>query len=285
MLNNNKMKTYYILIALALLISACSNKTNYKKEDANQGLRIVSLIPSISKELELLDMGDHIVGATSYCDITKDKKDLIVGSVIEVNEEKIILLKPDMVFASGLTKQTTIETLQKNGITVHKIKKAQSFNEICDHFVELGRLVYKEELALSIANNTKAKIDSLKTSIPEDHDNLHVFFQIGAKPLYTVIPNTFMDDYITFSKCKNIASDLNKGSITRESVLLKDPDIIFIVTMGIVGDEEVEIWKRYKDINAVKNNKIFIIPSDKACTPTLTSFVETLETIIDLVYM
>lgn len=93
-----------------------------------------------------------------------------------------------------------------------------------------------------------------------------------------------MDEYITKAEAVNIASDLTSGAITRESVIIRNPDIIFIVTMGVAGEEEKKTWQNIKEIEAAKSNKIFIIDSNKACLPTPVTFVETLDTMIHLMY-
>ncbi len=266
------------------MVISCNNSSDNNKNVIENGIRIVSLAPSITKELESLNMAENIVGATSYCDISKKNKELIVGTATEVNIEKILLLDPDIVIASGLTKQTTINTLKNNGIAVHFIKKLQSFDDICNQAIELGKLVGKANLALSIVSRSKQRVDSMQSLIPSRDNKLKVFFQIGAKPIFTVIPNTFMDDYIIFSGCENLAADMDRGTITRESVLRRNPDIIFIVTMGIVGNEEKKTWEGYAELNAVKSNKIFIIDSNIACTPTVLSFTETLEQVIKKIY-
>lgn len=271
-------------IIAVLLVASCNNTTYRERESFENGTRIISLTPSITKELESLNMAGNIVGATSYCDISATNKELIIGTATEVNIEKVLLLNPDIVFASGLTKENTIIALKKNGITVHRFNKMQSFDDICKHFIELGKLVGKADLAQSIVDKSNKKVDSLRNSVPIHSDSLTVFFQIGAKPIFTVIPNTFMNDYISFAGCKNLASNITKGTITRESVLLRNPDIIFIVTMGIVGDDENNIWKGYTDLNATKNKKIFIIDSSIASTPTVLSFTETLEQVINNIY-
>jgi iron complex transport system substrate-binding protein len=278
------MNKIFLFVIAVILVISCNNPSNKNRDVIENGIRIVSLAPSITKELESLNMTENIVGATSYCDISKKNKELIVGTATEVNIEKILLLDPDIVIASGLTKQTTINTLKNNGIAVHFIKKLQSFDDICNQAIELGKLVGKANLALSIVSRSKQRVDSMQSLIPSRDNKLKVFFQIGAKPIFTVIPNTFMDDYIIFSGCENLAADLDKGTITRESVLRRNPDIIFIVTMGIVGNEEKKTWEGYAELNAVKSNKIFIIDSNIACTPTVLSFTETLEQVIKKIY-
>jgi iron complex transport system substrate-binding protein len=144
-------------------------------------------------------------------------------------------------------------------------------------------LVGQSSKASVIVNQQKARLSKLKASIPSGK-NPKVFIQIGAKPLFCVVPETFMDDFIQFSGGKNCASDLKVGSVTREYVLLKNPDIIFIVTMGIVAEEEKNIWMGYSGLSASRNKKIFILDADKTCSPTPILFVDALEEMIKLIY-
>lgn len=276
------MRILYFLLLIALV--SCSRTSGERNPDATAELRIVSLSPSISKELESLGMGDHIVGATSYCEIAQNNKNLIVGSVTDVNEEKIIRLEPDIVFVSNLCRPATIKFLNKMKIKVQQFEPAWSYEQICENFKMVGELVGKEQLVMELIQNSRSKVDSLRKLIPPDHTPESVFFQIGSKPLFTVIPNTYLDDYIRFSGCENIASDLQHGTVSREFVLARNPDIIIIVTMGMVGGEEENTWKAYPDINAVKNNRIFLLDANKASVPTVESFTETLEQIFQYIY-
>lgn len=245
--------------------------------------RIVSLAPSLSMNLYYLDAKQELVGCTSYCEIAKPDKKEIVGSAVTVNIEKIVRLKPDLVVATTITSPETIDMLRKIGIRVEVFPIPKSFDEICTQFLKLGTIIGKEAKAKTVITETKAKVNKIKAS----HINgikPKVFLQIGAKPLFTVIPNTFMNDYILFCGGVNIASDLKMGSIGREAVLKRNPDVIFIVTMGIIGEEEKAVWENYADLKAKKNKQIFAIDSNLACTPTPISFLKTLEQINSLIY-
>jgi ABC-type Fe3+-hydroxamate transport system substrate-binding protein len=250
---------------------------------AQQPQRIVSLTPSITKMLYLLDAQKGLVGCTSYCEDAKKDHITIVASAVEVNVEKLFLLKPDLVFASELTKPSTIDALRKLGLKVNVFSTPSSFNELCSQFIEIAKLTGKQTLANNIIEKQKLRLSQLKQLIPADKKP-KVFFEIGAKPLFTVIPNTFMDDYISFIGGVNIASDLKSGSITRESVLIRNPDVILIITMGVVGAEEKDEWENYQNIGASKNKKIFVIDSDKACSPTPINFVDVVEELLKLMY-
>jgi ABC-type Fe3+-hydroxamate transport system substrate-binding protein len=278
------MKNIVAFVLLLVFATACLNPATNNKEPKSKSLRIVSLTPSVTLELMSLGLTDSIVGATSYCKVSEKKPELVVGSVTTVNTEKIVLLKPDIVFASALTPENTISTLRKSGLRVEISTKMISFENICKQYIEIGQLVGKKEFAENKVKLVLAKIDSLKKTVPQTKQKPKLFFQIGANPLFTVIPNTFMNDLVTLSGCNNIASDLQKGTITRESVILRNPDIIFVVTMGMIGDDEKRAWESFKNLSATKDKHIFIIDSNKACTPTLDTFVESLQIMIDNIY-
>ncbi|MCF6240752.1 MAG: hypothetical protein L3J74_05340 [Bacteroidales bacterium] len=59
--------------------------------------------------------------------------------------------------------------------------------------------------------------------------------------------------------------------------MLKNPDVIFISSMGLATEQEKRIWQTYKSLKAVKNNRIFILDADKSNAPTVSEFVDVIE--------
>lgn len=247
---------------------------------ADGGMRIVSLAPSITKDLVQLGMSSAIVGATSYCDITQQNKELIVGSAIDVNVEKVLLLRPSIVFTTPLTNQQTIQTLKKSGIVVVVLPKVTSFQQICAQLKQVGRQVNKEHLAIHLVDSSVRLIDSLKASLPDFKQKKKVFFQVGSNPVFAVVPGTFMNDFITMAKADNIATNRKNPSVTREFVLTKNPDVLFIATMGGFEEQEKDIWSGYPQLKAAKNNQIVLVDANMVCLPALSSFVESFVTLL-----
>ena len=238
--------------------------------------RIISLAPSLTQSLYYLGAQEKLVGRTSYCVAAENDNVPIVATAVTLSMEKAVAMKPDLVLVLGLTNDKDIETLRKFGIEVEVFKSPQSFNDICDQFIQLGNAVGKSDKAKQIVAKSKQRIKEIqKERLGKPTPN--IFFQVGSNPLFTVTPNTFMDDYITFMGGKNISSELTKGIIGREFVVAKNPDYIFICTMGIASDQETKVWKSYTSMNAVKKNRLFTINADIACQPTPITFVETME--------
>lgn len=270
-----KMKKIWILLFTTIICSTWLH--------AQQPKRIVSLVPWVTKSLYIMGEQSHLVGCTSYCPVQSSDKVQVVANAMNINIEKIFALKPDLVFASSLNKPETIDNLKKLGIKVVLQNYPESFKQICTSFIQIGQLVGQGSRASMIVNQQKARLAKLRASIPAGKKP-GIFIQIGAKPLFCAVPDTFMDDFIQFSGGKNSASELKSGSVTREYVLMQNPDIIFIVTMGIVANEEKATWMGYSSLSASKNKKIFILDADKTCSPTPILFVDALEEMITLIY-
>jgi iron complex transport system substrate-binding protein len=246
--------------------------------------RIISLGPSISESIYLLGLGDRLVGVTTYCERPPDVRlKEKVGSVIEIDTEKILALKPDLVLATSLTNPKAVEKLRRLGIRVSRLSSPKNFEELCEQFLELGRISGREFIAREIVENVKAKVSHLRQGV-KGLPMPKVFVQVGAKPLFTIPGDSLINDFIKFAGGLNIAQNSPSGFYTREEVLRSDPDVIIIVTMGISGEQEKEIWQRYRTLPAVKNNRIYIFDSYRLCSPTPVSFVETLEQIIVLLH-
>ena len=119
--------------------------------------RLVSLGPTITEKLYLLGVEDRLVGVTTYCvrppeACTKEK----IGNVTQVNVERIVELKPDVVFATSLTDRRSVESLKRLGIRVIVFNEPRSYAETTEQFLELGRIVGKEEEADGIVERPAA---------------------------------------------------------------------------------------------------------------------------------
>ena len=265
-----------ILFAILLAVVGV---TSAKAQGAN---RIVSLAPSLTKNVYYLESQSKLVGCTSYCQVAITDGKEVVATAVKVNIEKVISLRPDLVIATTITNPETIAMLKKYGVRVEVFPTAKSFDEICQQFLRLGKIIGANDAAKRVVDTATNRVKEI-VAMHEGKAAPRIFFQIGAKPLFTVIPNTFMNDYITLAGGVNVVTETKRGTISREAVIALNPDIIFVVTMGIVGDEEKKVWEGYTTLNASKNKQIYIIDSDKASTPTPVSFVETLETIVGLI--
>jgi len=246
--------------------------------------RIVSLGPSMTEELYLLGKGDAIVGNTTYCvnpppARLKDK----VGNITDIDIEKIISLKPDLVLATPLVNPKMVRKLGDLGIKVEVLDVPKDFESLCIQFMELGKSVGKEKEAQEIIISARAKAEAIKKR-SSLFSRPKVFIQIGTNPVFTANKDYFINDFVDLAGGDNIAADARAGAYSREEVLKRDPDVIIIADMGIASGEEKKAWEKFRTMSAVKDDRIYIIDARKVCSPTPVTFVKTLREIALLLH-
>ncbi len=271
------MKKFSVIILLFFVSITFLNAKN------SDSLRIVSLTPSVTKQLIALGIKKNIVGCTRFSPIANDKNISVIGGVSNINLEAIVRLSPTFVFANSLTPENIIYKLKSLKIRVVVFKYPESIKDIFDSLLKLGKITGKEERAKKIVKISEKKLkfieDEAKKYPPEK-----VFFIIGSKPLYTTPKGTYIDDIIEKINGINIAKNLSTGLVSREFVLKKNPDVILIMDMGKIAREEVDYWKKYKNLNAVKKKKIFILNADRLGSPCLPDLIDLMEEIMKMVH-
>lgn len=246
--------------------------------------RIVSLGPAITEGIFLLGAGDRLIGVTDYCiKPSEAQKKEKVGSVIDINIEKIYSLRPDLVIATSLTDRRAIERLRRLGIRVEEFGLARNFGELCENFIRLGRLIGRKREAMEIVKRAEEELKRIKDAI-KGLPQPEVLIQVGSKPLFTMTGDSFVNDLIEFAGGVNIARDSKSGLWSREMVIEKDPDVIIITTMGVDAQAEIREWLKFTDMKAVKNKRIYIIDSYKIGSPTPVTFIDTLKEFVFILH-
>ena len=271
-----------ILLACFLACGACAARAA-ERQAAGVGpspRRIVSLGPTITEKLYLLGVEDRLVGVTTYCvrppEACKKEK---IGNVTQVNVERIVELKPDVVFATSLTDRKSVESLKRLGIKVIVFNEPRSYAETNEQFLELGRTVGREREAGEIVAAARGKVDAIRKRI-EGLPRPKVFVQLGAKPLFAATKDSFVNDFIEFAGGTNIAREAKAGFYSREEVLKEDPEVIIIVGMDAAAGNEKKTWEKFRALKAVKDDRIFIMDSYRVCSPTPRTFVDALEEMV-----
>ncbi len=242
--------------------------------------RIVSLAPSVTESLYELGIKDELVANTTYCrDIDEKNKKEKIGTVTDPNIEKIILLKPDLIISTKEgNNKNSIEKLMRLKLPVYVMETVESFDDICNNFLQLAEYIGKKETGEKIISDIKNELKEISHN-KKKNDDMKVFWEVGANPIFTVGKNSYVNDFNKFAGGKNIFADMNMRypNVNIESVLERNPDVIILVDMGDVGKEEVKRWQKYKTLNAVKNDKIIMLEAKEIFTPTPKTFLDGLK--------
>lgn len=246
--------------------------------------RIISLAPSLTREIYDLGAQDMLVGVTLYRpDAARSKE--IVGTLTKLNFEKIFSLRPDLILASkDSNTKTDIEKLMALGLNVVVFEGCVSLSCICGEFERLGSLLGKERESEKILQEVQEKIDHISSSI-RGRKPVKVFWQMGAAPLVSISDASFAGEYIRLAGCENIFADAPASypRINIEEVIARNPDVILTVA-EMESDRVQGLWSTMDDISAVKSGRVYSLNADLVCQPTPRMFAKGFETVVKSLY-
>jgi iron complex transport system substrate-binding protein len=259
----------YLIMLVFLFFALLQFPQNYQ--------RVISLVPSITREIYLLQADGNLVACTTYCVVPKEAKTKEkVGDVLTLNLEKIVLLKPDLIIAADYLPAKYLKAFKQFGIRVESFKTPDSVGDIFAGFKRLGVILSKESEAEKILKAAgerilKLKINKRRRAIPR------VCLLIGTKPLYWAAGESFLTDCIELAGGVNILKKYDKGLISREAVISLKPEVIILVDTGAGTLSELKRWKEFKSVPAVKTNRIFLVDPNRFCLPGVVNFIESTE--------
>ncbi len=229
-------------------------------------LRIISLVPSVTEIIYLLNADSLLVANTIYGDYPPQAKEKPkVGDLIHPKLEKIIEYHPDYVFVTLPMQKFVSDKLKKLGLKVVAVSP-ESIDGIFETILEVGKITGKERRARFVVDSLKSILDSLKSTIPSEQPKL--FFELSPRPLYTPGEESFINDIIQIAGARNIFVDVKMPYLVakQEDVIRKNPDLIVLSYPG-ASPEQVRKRIGWTEVNAVKRGCIFKVKADLFARP------------------
>ena len=257
---------YLALLIISMFIISCAKKNdeNAKKGENKKYNRIVVLDPATVEMIYMLGAEDKIVGVANLerskvWPEEKVAKLESVGTFIKPSLERIITLKPDLVITSALTDDNLNNGLKSNNIEAKRIQ-ANSIEEIFTNFMEVAKMLGKENEANKIIAEKRVKLEEIKKMATINKKGL---FVMSASPLMVFGNDNLPNDIMKLLNIKNIAEN-QKGRnpiVTTEFIMKENPDII--ITLLPNPAQIVATNPQLKNVNAIKNSKFIVVNSSQ----------------------
>ena len=235
-------------------------------------VRVVSLVPAFTEIIFAIGAGDNIVGVTEYCNYPDEANRIekvggFSGATISI--EKIISLKPDIVFVSADMHFRIIELLNQSGIVSFALEP-KNLEDIFMSIQTIGLLTGHENGAAETISFMREKLDRA-ASLSAGKERVSVFWEIWNDPLMTAGSNTFISEAIKLAGGRNIFDDVMSSwpEVSVEQVIIRNPEWIMsddIYGMNIT-QESLSRRPGWRNINAVRNNRIGIVNADMIMRP------------------
>ncbi len=244
----NRIWKFILVILLIALLTACA------KKEINESNGVIVTSPEVAEIIAELGGIDLIIARTQYCDYPPAMLELeSIGDFSTINIERVIALKPRLIFTAAFEQQEFYDKLQPFGIEVVKIHS----NSLNSYYENVKLIASK----LGLEDKSTALIDKFKdieSSLSLPVNPPKVYFEISPN-LGTVTNKSFIGDLIVKAGGINIFGDIKQDFLIskNEDIVQANPDII--IALSYLSKEEISQRRGWQDINAVKNNKIYTI--------------------------
>lgn len=224
--------------------------------------KVVSLAPSMTEMLYAFDLGDLLVGRTSYCDFPEAALSVeSVGSLREPNIEAIIGLEPDLILMSTHGDEETMKMFEEAGMTVAVLIAQESFEGVYEIMDQFGMIFNEKEKAETLKADMKSEVATLVEAV-EDVERQTVYYVVGyGDSDWTATGDTFIHQVLEMAGGINIAADATGWGYNLETLIEKDPH--FIVLDELYDTKATfTSTEGYEDLTAVKEGRVYEIDTN-----------------------
>jgi len=231
--------------------------------------RIVALAPSATEIAFAAGAGDRLVGVSAYTDWPPAARKLPrVGDAFRIDLERVAALRPGLVVAwASATPPSARRALRRLGMKL-VLFAPRKLGDIPREI----RLIGKAAGTAKTADRAAAAFARERKRLARAYSGrrpVTVFYEVSARPLYTVGGPQIISQVIRLCGGRNIFSGLGKLApvVGRSAVLARNPSAI-LTGGGHGGAKRLHAWQQWPWLAAVKAGNLFTVPGDVLGRPS-----------------
>jgi iron complex transport system substrate-binding protein len=246
--------------------------------------RIVCIAPSVTPTLFELGVGDKIVGLTNYDDYPYNFTAWFeagnmtsIGGFSTPNLETIATLHPDVIFTTDVNEEI-IPNMRELGYKVI-VLGPETIEGVFKDIAILGDATGSSTKAAEIISSLQAQINSIQDKIMNSGitELPKVYYEVylSSSGIMTAGNGTWINDVIAKAGGINIFADQSAAYpyTSSEVIVQRNPTVIILPTNMGTGTpsygsvEDVKARSGWNSIDAIKNNRIYVIDQDIMSEP------------------
>ena len=224
--------------------------------------RVISLQSGVTEILYAIGAGDAVVGVNKDGAYPSDyppevEKVENVGNMVSTNVEKVVALKPDIVFTWKYFINYA-SVLEEKGITVFAVD-VKTMDDLFDIIRTIGLIMNKLPEAINLTQSMESKLTHISSKIKDLNETERVKVYYESCMGKTAGAGTWSDEFIRAAGGTNIYGNcpIKYPLPNYETIIQENPDVIVILTPNPSSIEDIKNREGWQNISAVKNNRIY----------------------------
>ena len=277
-----------LLIAATLALTACGlpvadeERGSYASITDDNGRTVLFdkkperiVVTSASFLEPLYAVGGSVVGRPeSKTKVPPEAKDVPrIGRVYQIDAEKIIALKPDLVILNKGMNEKLVDTLNANYVKT-LVLDMKSYEDVKREIGIFAALTGEKEKGEALVQKMDADIDAVRTSIPQEKKRVAIIHSTG-QGLSVQLDGSIAGSIAVMLGWENTAAGMpaldknpDAAPYSMETLVAQNPDIIFVTSMG----EEAEIRASmeamfaespaWQSVGAIRDGRVYYLPQE-----------------------
>lgn len=275
---NRSLRLILPVLAIAIMVTALSGCNPSRTFTDGTGRpvtlkgtpkRIVSVNPAHTETLFALGLGDRVVGVDSYsyrpAEAAKKEQ---VGDAFNLNLEKIVSLKPDLVILAGSKDMppSQLADIERLGIPAY-VSAPATVKEVLTDIQALASAIGAADKGKELVSAMQKDLDAAKAAYAGVTDLPTVFIAVDQS-LWTVGPGSFISDVVAVAGGTNVMRDekMQYLQVSMEALIDKDPDAI-VVTVPEDQAQGLLANPAWASLRAVKDGRVYFVDADLVARP------------------
>lgn len=256
--------------------------------------KIILLAPSFLNIMHAVG-GDFIAWANSPGDKAPEfaagKK--TVGYTYQVNMEAIVSERPDLVIGLKGLHSRLADPLQQNGIPFIQLS-VSTYQEVMQAAEIFGDVTGHHEQGVKAAQKLESDMHAIITEFPDKQYTCAILHgtphSVTLEGRGTIATETASLLHIRNVFVMGTDTDMKLPPFSLESLVSQDPDIIFLTTMVMPGQEEEAFRKAlmeqpaWRQMKAVKAGRVYFLPQKLFLSSPGMEYTEALKYMAHIVY-
>lgn len=243
------MKLTRVLLTIVILVGGCGHRPA-----TEEGLKVVSLVPSVTEIVYAVGVGKMLVGNTNQEDFPEAAKSVYkVGDFMSPDLERIVALRPGLVFLTLPMHRQLLDKLNEMKVPVY-VSRPADIEAVFREIDTVARLLGRKAAGESLVAGMRRRLDS----IPAFADTPRAYVEISGTPLMTAGGGTFINELLVRAGGRNVfASSMQEYPVVDpEAVVRADPDVILLLHPDM-SVRDVAGRVGWGGMDAVKHGRIY----------------------------
>ncbi len=258
-----------LLITASLLTGGCRKS---ESTPPTPSPRIVSYSPALTDLLYDMELGEHVVGVTKYCQPPGGSNPSVVGDHSNISAEAILAVEPDVVFVQQNPAAFGALVSIRPDLPIEHFD-IETLGDIATAMERIGELTGKKNLAaehITAFNNMLQAVRDRVASKPRPKVLVVENYEMPS----TGGAGTFVDEVITTAGGVNAAALRNyKGwkRLNIENILAMEPDVLVCQVSPGYEQKAIDHWRKLTDLPAVRTGRVFTVTDRRWTIPSMRS--------------